>query len=195
MVMVAIVLFVIRPDVPTRVRLPDRVVVASPVRVVCSPRLSITPRRAHRGLAARMSGRRMLLPIPFLSDSYDPWLVLLSLGIAFVHTTIFELLFGCRSAGRIGDLGARSRGPARVSTSDGGGEASKSDSDESAADEPPGPNCRRDCWACIIGTSCDGSCRFSASWCCWTRWGGTRRPQLPARSSCRDEPPAEDDAD
>ncbi len=197
MVMVAIVLFVIRPDVPTRVRLPDRVVVASPVRRLFAAAVDYAPAALIAGWLLDVRAADALLPIPFLSDSYDPWLVLLSLGIAFVHTTIFEALFGRSLGGAASGIWVLSvtRAPARVSTSDGGGEASKSDSDESAADEPARAELPPGLLACIIRN--------------FVRWlmpvlsvlvlldpMGRHPGDLSARTIVvQDEPPAEDDAD
>ena len=123
--------------------------------------------------------------------------MLLSLGIAFVHTTIFEALFGRSLGGAASGIWVLSvtRAPARVSTSDGGGETSKSDSDESAADEPARAELPPGLLACIIRN--------------FVRWlmpvlsvlvlldpMGRHPGDLSARTIVvQDEPPAEDDAD
>lgn len=99
MVMVGVVLFVIRPDAPSKVALPESMELAGRGRRVAGAAIDYLLAAMLAALILGVPARSALLPLPLLNDDYDPRLLLLTLGLAWLHTTLFEALTG-RSIGK-----------------------------------------------------------------------------------------------
>lgn len=99
MVMVGVVLFVIRPDAPSKVGLPESMELAGRGRRVAGAMLDYLLAAMLAALILGVPARTALIPLPLLNDEYDPRLLLLTLGLAWLHTTVFESLSG-RSIGK-----------------------------------------------------------------------------------------------
>jgi uncharacterized RDD family membrane protein YckC len=118
MVMTGVVLYVVKSDGPVKLRLPEGMELADPMRRIAGAVLDYAPSALVAALVMGVPVSRALLPVPFVSESVDMAPVGLALGIAWLHTSVCEWLFG-RSLGKF-MTGTRLMSVPRVSKAAGG---------------------------------------------------------------------------